>query len=343
MKRSLLVPRYGVFLSALLFLALCPLTAHAIAPNAPIEPEMLLTLRASPGAGLWTYPWHKTQTPSHMAMRRTLSYGGFFPGRSFGIGHCFEGAPHRDFSPDDHSFLFSVTPNERLIDLLQRLEQAADGHLCWRLLEGRLIFTVLPKDDSLPIGDRKVTVDINAEFLGEALLQLEKAYNEQHDDVPLGFHTTSFNFYHSTPSAGGHFRIQGEEKLRNIIVSLLNQWDSAQMTYSLMTSTSLSSRKREDGSAIARNYFKEKGLYYYSLYMGILQADLDEDQRLRWKQLDGQWEGDVSYEEKHLWALKQFPALTERLMAYFDGKYPDRAAEEDAAKEATTATADEDS
>ncbi|NLN94213.1 MAG: hypothetical protein GX130_13025 [Candidatus Hydrogenedens sp.] len=336
MKQTIHFRTWNMYPSLLLFISVCIIAPDVFSLNAPITPEMLLSLRALRGEDVARDPLipapvgAKGQTLSRPGKQKkmTLEWEEFSLSGSFNIRICAEGMPHTQFPSGDYSFDYSVWVNERLIDALERLVEASEGHVFWRLLEGRLVVTTTPKDDSLPIGDRMLQLNIDAETIGEAFLQLEKAYNEQYSDVPFTFHTTSLDFSDFTSSTGDAFRIQGKNKLRNSIISLLNQWDPAQANYKLK---SYQGPHLAVDRQYARKYYYDNNLYYYGVTIHNIDADaIRVEARRSVIRLSEEDPINKEEEEYYLWLDGQARAMTRRLMGYFDRIYPEWAAEEDA-------------
>lgn len=295
--------------------------------NAPVTPEMLLSLRAHHGMDVSKDPLNVTPVVEDgqiVSLERkenkaTLDSAESYLARAFDINICSEGAPHTQFSKLDYVLDYNIEMNERLVDALDRFVEASNEHISWRLLDGRLVLSVSSKDDSFPIGDRMMQVDIDAATIGEALSQLEDAYNEQYTDVPFAFYTRDHTFFHSNAITGNRFRAKGQDTLRNIVISLLNQWDPAQASYSL------SARHAPVHKKHARQYYYDNNLYYYYLNIQNIKADEEKEKLFR------QGFVDEGFEERYHWGNAQFPEMTQRLMNYFDRIYPEWAAAEQAA------------
>jgi hypothetical protein len=335
MKKKIRIPGKRVCLSLVFFICVCLIASDAFSLNAPVTPEMLFSLRALGGGEVARSPMtlapvgekgeiiSMPRKQRKMGLnRRDFSLSGYF-----NITICTEGIPHTQFPIEDYSFDYSVRINERLIDALDRLVEVFDGHVLWRLLEGRLVITTTAKDDTLPIGDRMLEVDIDAETIGEAFLQLEKTYNEQFTDIPFIFHTKSVDFSDFISSTGDPFRVEGKKKLRNILILLVNQWDPEQAHYRL---ESYGGNRYDIDKKHVRQYYYDNELYYYGLTIHDVEADARREKERR---PVNRFEELTSEKQKvyYRWLDEKSRAETQRLMGYFDRIYPEWAAEEKAA------------
>ena len=326
MKQEIRITKWSMCLRLVLFMCVCMITADAFSVNAPVTPELLLSLRASQGMDVSRDPLNVTpimQEGQLVSVERkwdkaALDSAMFFLTQAFDIHISYEKAVDQEFSAEKRSFEYSVGVNERLVDALEKLVEASEGYIRWRLLDGRIVLTAMPDDDRITAGDRTLQVDIDTATMGEALFQLEKAYNEQHTDVPLAFYTRDYGMFHSRAVKDDRFRVKGQDTLRNIIISLMNQWDPAKAYYSLNI-------HRYVHKKYARQYFNDNSLYYYRLEIMDMEACREEEKRIR------QGVPDEGFEEGYHWANAQFPEMSQRLMGYFDRIYPDWAAGEDAA------------
>ncbi|NLN94215.1 MAG: hypothetical protein GX130_13035 [Candidatus Hydrogenedens sp.] len=313
--------------SLVLLLFACIITSDAFSLNAPVTPEMLLSLRARQGMDVSKDPLNVSPVmdegqivpTTRKENKATFDSAAYFLMRAFDIDISFEIAVDLEFSNEKRSFYYSVGINERLFDALEKLVEASEGYIRWRLLDGRIVLTAMPDDDRITAGDRILQVDIDAATMGEALSQLERAYNEQYTDVPFIFDTRDHKFFHSNTAAGDRFRVQGQNTLRDIIISLLNQWNPIKAYYRLFAKHPVVHK------TIVRQYYNDNNLYCYSLDITDMEALMETEKQFKQGFLD---EG---FEERHLWAGAQFPEMSRRLMGYFDRIHPQWAAEEDAA------------
>ncbi|HOD96342.1 MAG TPA: hypothetical protein PLQ42_11855 [Candidatus Hydrogenedentes bacterium] len=228
---------------------------NAYGVNAPVEPEMLTSLRASqtinaardPGRGI--IKMEGDQLVSVEFDDNNANWGSAQTAleKAFNIVISLEESPL--WEPEvvpfgHHTFAYSVHVNERLVDALNRLTEASEGTVRWRLLRGKIILSAMPQEqrEGVPlIGDRRVAVDIKAESLYEAFLQLEAQYNTQYQDfalVALAPYEQSVAFLTSPPEAGksGMLELRCEGSLRDIVLELLSQTEKAETSYMLTVS-----------------------------------------------------------------------------------------------------------
>ncbi len=324
----------------------CIIMVEGVALHAPVTPEMLITLRARGGVDasrdpLLTPPVVENgriipQAPK--ANNATIDSAQFALKQAFNISVSMEGAPGivESMEAGEERFAYAALANERLLDALERLVQASGGRVRWRLLGGRIVLTAMPAppSDVVPIGDRQVDVDIDAENFGDAMLQLEIAYNQQHLDVPFAFRTNNYQLAHAKAWNGGNFRVQGKETLRNIILSFMNQSDPTQGEYILCSKHVAVDRR------YARKYYYENELYYFGISLFGLHEDFVRAEEKRYRSGVATEPGDEErFREQDRWAVSQFPDMTKRLMGYFDRIYPEWAAREDEAARVNTESA----
>lgn len=315
--------------------------SQGFAADAPITPEMLTTLRARGSAdasrhhssAIVTFKGDRLMTRDQITSiefkenNASISTARMEMERVFGLPISAEGPPHLSDFGTAHKFDFKISANERLIDVMERLVKATDNQVRWRLQQGRLILTTTPREQEglLPIGDRKVQVDIRADTYGDACLQLELAYNQMYADIPLRISMFSYDVAHMPANGADDFQVQGEYPLRNIIVDLLNQTGIYQSNYNLLPTVSAA-------RSVMREYFFEHDLYYYHVAFFGLRENLDIER-------PDMWQPDLTPEEieffiiRDEWHTSYNRIETERLREYFDRIYPEWAAQEDAASD----------
>lgn len=223
---------------------------NAYGVNAPIEPEMLISLRASqtinaaqdPGRGVIKMEGDKVVSLEFDDSNANWLSAQTALKKAFNIVISLEESPL--WKPEvvpfgHHTFAYTVHVNERLVDALDRLTEASAGTVRWRLLRGKIILSAMPLEqrDGVPlIGDRRVAVDIKAESLYEAFLQLEAQYNTQYQDFALvtqAPYQQSVAFLSPPPEAGksGMLELHCEGSLRDIVLELLSQTKKAETSY----------------------------------------------------------------------------------------------------------------
>jgi hypothetical protein len=103
--------------------------------------------------------------------------------KAFAIPLCQE----RDYQPGTHDgpeYPYAIEANEHLKDALDKVGKNSKEYLRWTLTHGRVVITSQSpaKSGDAYIMDRPVQVDIKADTLGQALEQIEAAYNKQYPD-----------------------------------------------------------------------------------------------------------------------------------------------------------------
>ncbi|NLN94212.1 MAG: hypothetical protein GX130_13020 [Candidatus Hydrogenedens sp.] len=312
---------------ALLITAGCIGMMNARAVNAPIEPEMLTTLRASQtinasrdsGRAMIHVDGSQLREFNFDDNNATWGTAETALKKAFNITFSIEEAPlwEPGVVPFGHyTFPYSVRVNERLVDALDRLTKASQGAVRWRFLKGKIILSAMPAEqrEGIPlIGDRRVAVDIKAESIYEAFLQLESQYNTQYQDfalvVPAPYYK-SVALVTSPPEAGksGMLELQTEDSLRNIILELLSQTEKAAANYSLTVTRIY---KTDEMPA---SYYERDDLFHFTLSYGT------------------HCHGDPKPEESeddHIWYDREREKRRQRMRLYYKQNHPELAVESD--------------
>jgi len=323
-----------IFFTAILF----SLISDTIEVNAPVTLDMLTNLRAKnsydvsrhPLRAIVSYEGDRLLTTDQVTSieykknNATISSACSVLRSTFDIPISYEGAPQDPSFGSTYTFDYKVQANERLVDALNRLVEATNDQLQWRLLEGRLIMTVVPEEqaETTLIGDRQVQVNIQADTFGDALQQVENAYNQQHTDIPLAVHISNYEVAHKSATQKSGLVLEGNYPLRSIVVKLLNQVDALQAEYFISPTQSVRNN-------LMRKYYFDNDLFYYSLLFFGFPEQLESDKKFE-KELEiGQFN-----KERFDWSRMQFPEMTKRLSQYFDRIYPEWADQEDGASTA---------
>lgn len=203
------------------------------AQHAPITPDMLAGLRASrtinASEPIVTYSKNmELLEVDEVADNASVMCSVHALQKAFGIRISVEFHPSM---PGDMRFSYSVTASERLVDALNNLVEATDQQICWRLLNGRIIVIPTPNNgqgSEKLATERLVQVNIDADDLYDAFLQLEDAYNEQHPDIPLIVYAPSYVSVQKSIAKKADnpalFVLNGEASLRSHILELLDQF-----------------------------------------------------------------------------------------------------------------------
>lgn len=181
--------RHGRALILLITLAVVSSAATSDYPKtpehalAPVTPESLEEFRAPDRVEVLSYQILETDSGTMPACADGMSDQGSATRalrRAFpSVPICYEWPPI-DEKP---RFPFVIDANERLVDVIQKLQQNTQGLLTCLLSHERIVVTA--QSTARVVMDRPVAVDVAAETLGEALEQVEAAYNEEYIDFPL--------------------------------------------------------------------------------------------------------------------------------------------------------------
>jgi hypothetical protein len=123
----------------------------------------------------------------------------------------------------------------RLIDALDQLKVNSGGYVSWRLLEGRIVYTIYAEETlGNPVTlDRRLNLDIAASELGEALMALEAAWNSQYRDRPLLISCGCANVNLELPLTPQPLRLSGTMTVRNALIEILKAANDPWMTYTV--------------------------------------------------------------------------------------------------------------
>ncbi|HPG69926.1 MAG TPA: hypothetical protein PLO37_24000 [Candidatus Hydrogenedentes bacterium] len=204
--------------------------------DAPVTVEMLTALRAQERVAAET---RRTGTDREgkpyvvEADGTTQVYATLALRKTYNVPCCVEFAP----SKPEVRFPFVIEPNQRLVDALDALKQKSGGFAQWRLLHGRIILSYGQpgKEGEMAVMDRPVKMELSAATWREAMLQIESAYNEQYDDMPLVVHVICPESNDEVPilgeGKGEALEIETEASLREIVLSILDKIGDPRITY----------------------------------------------------------------------------------------------------------------
>jgi len=209
-------------------------------PLSPVTPETLTELRAS--ARIEAVDNQLTQTDNGPILMSDgmATYGSAVTAleQAFRVPFCGEYA-YAKSADDRPRFPFAIEANERLADALDELQKNSNGWVRCMLLHGRIVTSAqrtVNKGETY-IMDRRIQVELEADTLGQALEQLEAAYNKQYPDIPLIMRPWFSRLLLEGPPANsalaGKFVLKQEGALRDVLLELLEQMQDIAMVYDL--------------------------------------------------------------------------------------------------------------
>lgn len=129
---------------------------------------------------------------------------------------------------------FDVLANMRLEDALNLMVDRSGGHAAWTLENRRLIvqFQETREGISIPsVLSRPFPVRITADTIGDALLEVEVAYNAVYHDIPVELDRKCLTFLHSTPVPENFLTVETSITVREAILMLLDAIDKEHKMY----------------------------------------------------------------------------------------------------------------
>jgi len=129
---------------------------------------------------------------------------------------------------------FNILANMRLEDALKLLDERSEGHATWTLKNGRLIvqFQETREGISIPsVLSRPFPVRITADTVGDAMLEIEVAYNAVYHDIPMELDRKCLTFLHATPIPTDFLQDSPSINVRQAILKLLETIDKDGVMY----------------------------------------------------------------------------------------------------------------
>jgi hypothetical protein len=135
-------------------------------------------------------------------------------------------------------FPFAVEANERLVDALDKLKRNSNGFMDWRLLHGRIILSATDPsgEGATSAMNRLIHVELQANTLLEAFVQIEAAYNDQ---FPKGAPLVNFPMFFNLEVGAfpsGTLALKTENTLREIVLTVMDQMQDSALCYGLSES-----------------------------------------------------------------------------------------------------------